>query len=76
MHDELYTDGVGEITVSGTIVRVDLVSLSPTEREQLLRQLAALRAGEDVLKWFHFLAHEARDPFEFRLERWIRLEIP
>jgi hypothetical protein len=33
MHDELYTDGVGEITVSGTVVRVDLVSLSPTERD-------------------------------------------
>jgi len=33
MHDELYTDGVGEITVSGSVVRVDLVSLSPTERD-------------------------------------------
>jgi hypothetical protein len=33
MHDELYTDGVGEITVSGTVIRVDLVSLSPTERD-------------------------------------------
>ena len=33
MHDELYTDGVGEITVSGTVVRVDLVTLSPTERD-------------------------------------------
>ncbi|MDB5564436.1 MAG: hypothetical protein JWP84_1002 [Tardiphaga sp.] len=33
MHAELYTDGVDEITVSGTIVRVDLVSLSPTERD-------------------------------------------
>jgi hypothetical protein len=33
MHDELFTDGVDEITVSGTIVRVDLVSLSPTERD-------------------------------------------
>jgi hypothetical protein len=33
MHDELYTDGVGEVTVSGTVVRVDLVSLSPTERD-------------------------------------------
>jgi hypothetical protein len=33
MHDELYTDGVGEITVGGTVVRVDLVSLSPTERD-------------------------------------------
>jgi hypothetical protein len=33
MHDELYTDGVGEVTVSGTVVRVDLVSLSPKERD-------------------------------------------
>jgi hypothetical protein len=33
MHDELFTDGVDEITVSGTIVRVDLVSLSPIERD-------------------------------------------
>jgi hypothetical protein len=33
MHDELFTDGIDEITVSGTIVRVDLVSLSPTERD-------------------------------------------
>src|ERR671926_501104 len=33
MHDELYTDGVGEVTVSGTVVRVDLLSLSPTERD-------------------------------------------
>jgi hypothetical protein len=33
MHDELYTDGAGEITASGTVVLVDLVSLSPTERD-------------------------------------------
>jgi hypothetical protein len=33
MHTELYTDGVEEITVGGSIVRVDLVSLSPTERD-------------------------------------------
>lgn len=33
MHDELYTDGVDEITVGGSIVRVDLVTLSPTERD-------------------------------------------
>jgi hypothetical protein len=33
MHDEVYTDGVGEITISGTVVRVDLISLSPTERD-------------------------------------------
>jgi hypothetical protein len=32
MHPELFTDGIGEITVSGSIVRVDLTSLSPTER--------------------------------------------
>jgi hypothetical protein len=33
MHDEVYTDGVDEITVGGSIVRIDLVSLSPTERD-------------------------------------------
>ncbi|WP_454630065.1 hypothetical protein [Bradyrhizobium cenepequi] len=33
MHAELYTDGVDEITIGGSIVRVDLVSLSPTERD-------------------------------------------
>lgn len=33
MHEEIYTDGVDEITVGGSIVRVDLVSLSPTERD-------------------------------------------
>ena len=33
MHAELYTDGVEEITIGGSIVRVDLVSLSPTERD-------------------------------------------
>jgi hypothetical protein len=31
MHNEIYADGVGEITVGGSVVRVDLVSLSPTE---------------------------------------------
>jgi hypothetical protein len=34
MHQEVYADGIGEVTVSGTIVRIDLVSLSPTERDQ------------------------------------------
>jgi hypothetical protein len=33
MHDEIYTDGIDEITVGGSIVRVDLVSMSPTERD-------------------------------------------
>src|ERR1700754_1491139 len=33
MQDELYTDGVDEVMISGPIVRVDLVSLSPTERD-------------------------------------------
>jgi hypothetical protein len=33
MHAEVFTDGVDEITVGGSIVRVDLVSLSPTERD-------------------------------------------
>ena len=33
MHNEIYSDGCGEITVSGSVVRIDLVSLSPTERD-------------------------------------------
>jgi hypothetical protein len=33
MHAEVYTDGIDEITVGGAVVRVDLVSLSPTERD-------------------------------------------
>lgn len=33
MDDELFSDGIGTITVIGTTVRVDFVSLSPTERE-------------------------------------------
>jgi len=33
MQGELYADAVGEITVTGTIVRIDLVSLSATMRD-------------------------------------------
>jgi len=33
MQPELYSDGIGEITVTGPVVRVDLVSLSATERD-------------------------------------------
>lgn len=33
MTNELYADGIGEITVTGTIVRIDLMSLSATERD-------------------------------------------
>lgn len=33
MQSELYSDGVGEITITGSVVRVDLVSLSATERD-------------------------------------------
>jgi len=33
MNQELYADGIGEITVTGSIVRIDLMSLSATERD-------------------------------------------
>jgi len=33
MPHDIFADGVGEITVSGTTVRIDLVSLSATERD-------------------------------------------
>lgn len=34
MSSELYSDGIGEITVTGSIVRIDLMSLSATERDE------------------------------------------
>jgi hypothetical protein len=34
MTEELYADGIGEITVTGTIVRIDLVSLSATQKDE------------------------------------------
>ena len=34
MGSELYTDGIGEITVTGSIIRIDLMSLSATERDE------------------------------------------
>ena len=43
MHPELFSDGIGEITVSGSIVRVDLTSLSPTERNADNTPRAVLR---------------------------------
>ncbi len=33
MNQDLYADGIGEITVTGSIVRIDLMSLSATERD-------------------------------------------
>ena len=33
MGNELYADGISEITVTGSIVRIDLMSLSATERD-------------------------------------------
>lgn len=43
MHSELFSDGIGEITVSGSIVRVDLMSLSATERNPDNTPRAVLR---------------------------------
>jgi len=33
MTDELFADGIGNITVTGSVVRMDLVSASATERD-------------------------------------------
>jgi hypothetical protein len=33
MQTELYSDGIGEITINGSVVRVEFVSLSATERD-------------------------------------------
>jgi hypothetical protein len=33
MENELFADSIGEISVTGAVVRIDLASLSPTERD-------------------------------------------
>lgn len=33
MHNELFADGIGDIAVTGSVVRIDFVSLSPNERD-------------------------------------------
>lgn len=43
MREELYADGIGEITVTGTIVRIDLVSLSATEKDEKNAPKAVIR---------------------------------
>jgi hypothetical protein len=43
MQDELYADGVGEITVTGSIVRINLVSLSATEKDEAGNPRAVFR---------------------------------
>jgi hypothetical protein len=34
MNQDLYADGIAEITVTGSIVRIDFMSLSATERDR------------------------------------------
>ncbi|WP_246191271.1 hypothetical protein [Aureimonas leprariae] len=34
MQDQIYVDGISEITVTGSIVRIDLTNLSATERDE------------------------------------------
>jgi hypothetical protein len=43
MASEVFADGVGEITIIGTTIRIDLVSLSPDERDAAGNQLPAFR---------------------------------
>jgi hypothetical protein len=43
MQNELYADTIGEITVSGAIVRIDLVSLSATQRDANNQPVPELR---------------------------------
>ena len=43
MQNELYADAIGEITVTGTIIRIDLVSLSATEKDASGQPVPQLR---------------------------------
>jgi len=33
MHEELFADSIAEITITGTIIRIDFSSLSPSEKD-------------------------------------------
>jgi hypothetical protein len=43
MREELYADGIGEITVTGSIVRIDFVSLSATQKDASNNPQAVVR---------------------------------
>ena len=43
MSDERYADAVGEVTLTGPVVRIDLVSLSPTEKDDKNQPKAIFR---------------------------------
>ena len=43
MQTEIYADGVGEITVTGNMVRIDLVSLSATKRDATNKPVTEFR---------------------------------
>lgn len=43
MHEEVYADGISEITLTGNVVRIDFVSLSPTERDANNKPKAVFR---------------------------------
>ncbi|GJD66984.1 hypothetical protein [Methylobacterium frigidaeris] len=43
MIDEIYSDGISEITVTGSIVRIDLMSLSPSDRDPVNNPKPVLR---------------------------------
>jgi hypothetical protein len=43
MQAEIYADGIGEITVTGAIVRIDLVSLSSSERDSANQPVPVFR---------------------------------
>jgi hypothetical protein len=43
MQEEIYSDGVGEVTVTGNIVRIDFVSLSPSQRDASNKPKAVFR---------------------------------
>ncbi len=43
MHNEVFADSIGEIAVTGTIVRIDLVSMSPTHKDAAGQPVPELR---------------------------------
>ena len=43
MENELFADSIGGITVTGSVVRIDLMTLSQTEKDEKNQPIPALR---------------------------------
>jgi len=64
MRDEIFADSIGEITVSGTTVRVDLMTLSLTDKDEGGRLKSTF--GQRVIFPIEGFAHATEAMYQMR----------